>query len=119
VSRSSVVLIGLAGALMVALVAITGSSLGADRDAAGVPVAEPNVPRRAFHGAPPLVPHPMSDALAEGSACLPCHVDGGWVPSLGAYAPVVPHPELQSCWQCHVAQRATSVFERPSARGTR
>jgi hypothetical protein len=77
VRRSPVVLIGLAGVLMAAFVSVAGSSL-------------------TLAGAPPLVPHPVSDALAEGKACLPCHADGGWAPSFGAYAPVVPHPELQS-----------------------
>ena len=101
--RSPVVLIGLAGVLMAAFVAMRAES------SVQWPLA----------GAPPLVPHPVSDALAEGKACLPCHADGGWAPSFGAYAPVVRHPELQSCWQCHVAQTVTSVFERPPSPGPR
>jgi len=127
VRRSPVVLIGLAGVLMAAFVSVAGSSLEADRDGAVTMLAEPNArrplavydARRTYLGAPPVVPHPVSDALAEGKACLPCHADGGWAPSFGAYAPVVPHPELQSCWQCHVAQTVTSVFERPSHPGPR
>jgi cytochrome c-type protein NapB len=121
VRRSPIVLIGLAGVLMAAFVSVAGSSLGADRDATVTTLAEPNAQRtlavyyarRAYPGAPPVIPHPVGDALAEGKACLPCHADGGWAPAFGAYAPVVPHPELQSCGQCHVTQRVTSVF-RPA-----
>jgi nitrate reductase cytochrome c-type subunit len=130
VRRSPAVLMGLAGVLMAAFASVAGSSLGADRDDAGRTLAVYDA-RRAYLGAPPVVPHPVSDALAEGKACLPCHADGGWAPSFGAYAPVVPHPELQSCWQCHVARTVTGDFrpaasstaapalERPPDRGTR
>jgi nitrate reductase (cytochrome), electron transfer subunit len=119
------VLIGLAVVLMAAFVSVAGSSLGADRDATVTTVAEPNAQRtlavyyarRAFPGAPPVIPHPVFDALAEGKACLPCHAQGGWAPIFGGYAPVVPHPDLQSCWQCHVPQTANSVF-RPTAWST-
>jgi nitrate reductase (cytochrome), electron transfer subunit len=66
--------------------------------------------RRAFPGAPPVIPHPIGDAGPLDGGCLACHRDGGWVPHLGAYAPVVPHPELTSCRQCHVPQETPGVF---------
>jgi cytochrome c-type protein NapB len=66
--------------------------------------------RRAYPGAPPVIPHHVEDAQAGGKACLACHADGGWAPKFGAYAPVVPHPELVSCRQCHVPERTKSVF---------
>lgn len=67
--------------------------------------------RRAYPGAPPIIPHPLADATSYGGrTCLACHADGGWVPKLDAYAPVTPHPELTSCVQCHVPAAASSLF---------
>jgi cytochrome c-type protein NapB len=60
--------------------------------------------RRAYPGAPPVVPHPVDEGQAFGKACLACHAEGGWVPRFEAYAPVTPHPEMTSCRQCHVPQ---------------
>jgi cytochrome c-type protein NapB len=67
-------------------------------DYAAMP-AEPNTrrrlavfyARRAYPGAPPVIPHHVEDAQAGGKACLSCHADGGWAPKLDGYAPVVPH----------------------------
>ena len=86
-------------------------------DYASMP-AEPNVRRtfavyygrRAYPGAPPVVPHAVEDAEAGGKTCLACHASGGWAPRFGAYAPVVPHPELVSCRQCHVPELTKGVF---------
>jgi len=61
-------------------------------------------------GAPPVVPHQVEEAEGGGKACLSCHRDGGWAPRFGAYAPVVPHPELTSCRQCHVPRAAADTF---------
>jgi cytochrome c-type protein NapB len=58
--------------------------------------------RRAYLGAPPVIPHPVDERDAFGKACLACHGDGGWVARFEAYTPVTPHPELTSCRQCHV-----------------
>jgi cytochrome c-type protein NapB len=60
--------------------------------------------RRAYPGAPPLIPHAVGEGDAFGKACLACHGGGGWVPRFEAYAPVTPHPEMLSCRQCHVPQ---------------
>jgi len=60
--------------------------------------------RRAYPGAPPVIPHETFDEQAfGGKGCLNCHANGDYVPGLKAYAPVTPHPELTSCKQCHVA----------------
>lgn len=59
--------------------------------------------RRAFPGAPPSIPHQIFDERRDGKSCLACHADGEYVPFLKAYAPVVPHPEMLNCRQCHVA----------------
>ena len=58
--------------------------------------------RRAYPGAPPVIPHPVDEREAFGNACLSCHGGGGWAPRFEAYAPVTPHPEMISCRQCHV-----------------
>jgi cytochrome c-type protein NapB len=68
---------------------------------------------RAYPGAPPAIPHPVADPAAYGgAACLTCHGDGGWVPSLNAYTPVTPHPALVNCGGCHVAGSKAPVFRR-------
>jgi cytochrome c-type protein NapB len=67
--------------------------------------------RRAYPGAPPAIPHAVDERQMGGRACLACHAGGGWVPRLDAYAPVTPHPELVSCRQCHVPERAQRPFQ--------
>lgn len=79
--------------------------------------------RRAYPGAPPVIPHPLADATSYGGrTCLACHSDGGWVQKLDAYAPVTPHPELASCMMCHVPASSTAPFDgstfQPAARST-
>ncbi len=60
--------------------------------------------RRAFPGAPPVIPHPTFDERSiGGKACMGCHAEGGFVPFLKAYAPVTPHPEMSNCKQCHAS----------------
>ena len=60
--------------------------------------------RRAYPGAPPVIPHEIFDPQSfGGKGCLSCHANGDYVPSMKLYAPVTPHPELESCRQCHVA----------------
>lgn len=67
---------------------------------------------RAFHGAPPSIPHPIIDDLKMGEkSCLKCHENGGFVSKFKAYAPVVPHPEKVNCRQCHVTRKTNIVFK--------
>ncbi len=67
---------------------------------------------RAYPGAPPAIPHPLeSEQGIGGKVCLQCHENGGFVPKYNAYAPVVPHPELISCRQCHVAMKSPGKFK--------
>lgn len=58
--------------------------------------------RRAYDGAPPVVPHEVDPFSYGANDCLQCHASGDFVPSMEAYAPIVPHPELESCNSCHV-----------------
>jgi cytochrome c-type protein NapB len=65
---------------------------------------------RAYIGAPPVVPHAVDDQSFGGNSCLQCHETGDYVPKLEAYAPIVPHPELINCNQCHVAVKTDELF---------
>lgn len=67
--------------------------------------------RRAYPGAPPVIPHAIADPTSFGGrTCLACHGDGGWAPAFGAYAPVTPHPDFGNCVQCHVASSDVAPF---------
>jgi cytochrome c-type protein NapB len=68
--------------------------------------------RRAYPGAPPVIPHAVDEGEAFGRACLACHAEGGWAPKFEAYAPVTPHPEMISCRQCHVPAPAGAAEGR-------
>lgn len=57
---------------------------------------------RAFPGAPPRIPHGLTDEEFRDGRCSTCHERGGYVARFAAYAPVTPHPEFTQCLQCHV-----------------
>lgn len=62
--------------------------------------------RRAFDGAPPVVPHPIR---ASGAAeCLACHGEGFVLGNRRAGR--IPHDAYASCTQCHVS--ASAPFAR-------
>jgi nitrate reductase (cytochrome), electron transfer subunit len=74
--------------------------------------------RRAFSGAPPVIPHAILDENTfGGKACLQCHQNGGYVEQFKAYAPVTPHPELINCKQCHVPVNTNSLFKATAFEG--
>lgn len=54
--------------------------------------------RRAFDGAPPVVPHPI-DQMSVAS-CIACHGEGLVIG--GRAAPKISHPLYASCTQCHI-----------------
>lgn len=67
---------------------------------------------RAYHGAPPSIPHIVKEELSMGgNTCLQCHENGGFVEKFNAYAPVAPHPKMLNCRQCHVAQNTEILFK--------
>jgi len=53
--------------------------------------------RRAFNGAPPVIPHAVADT--NDAACYACH--GGGIRIAGHKASVMSHPFLANCLQCH------------------
>lgn len=67
---------------------------------------------RAFHGAPPSIPHEVASERSMGeNTCLKCHENGGYVDKFEAFAPVTPHPEMVNCRQCHVPQKNQTLFK--------
>lgn len=67
---------------------------------------------RAYHGAPPTIPHALDDERTfGGKTCLQCHENGGYVDKYKAYTPVTPHPELVNCRQCHVPEYTSKPFK--------
>lgn len=62
---------------------------------------------RAYPGAPPRIPHGLTEEEFRGSLCNSCHARGGFVPRFGAYTPVTPHPEWSACLQCHAPDAMT------------
>lgn len=57
---------------------------------------------RAYPGAPPRIPHGLTDREFRENLCNSCHARGGYAPRFGTYTPVTPHPEYSDCLQCHV-----------------
>jgi cytochrome c-type protein NapB len=72
-----------------------GPASAADRQA----VQAVRASRRAFPGAPPVVPHPI-DQMSTAS-CLACHAEGLSI-GKGVRAPKMSHALLTNCTQCHV-----------------
>lgn len=66
--------------------------------------------RRAYAGAPPIIPHAVENDGVINDDCLSCHQDGGYVPEYNAYTPITPHPEMGNCRQCHVPQTVEGLF---------
>ena len=66
---------------------------------------------RAYHGAPPTIPHEVDERNMGENSCLKCHQNGGYVDKYKAYAPIVPHPDMINCRQCHVAVKTSTVFK--------
>ncbi len=56
--------------------------------------------RRAYNGAPPIIPHPIDQLTA--TSCLLCHGEGKRIGDRIAHK--MPHQNYASCTQCHVEQ---------------
>src|SRR5262245_65921888 len=52
--------------------------------------------RRAYPGAPPVIPHPVDEHDAFGKACLACHGSGGLVPRCEYFVIITQHTTLPS-----------------------
>ena len=101
-------------ALWIATLGLVAATLGCQERPAVEVVATPHatrVERRAYTGAPPVIPH-----APLGADCVVCHTrEGRAVPSIG-YAPANPHDDsalagaLSNCRQCHVFINSESSF---------
>lgn len=65
---------------------------------------------RAYPGAPPRIPHALTEDEFRFTSCGNCHERGGFVPRFGAYTPITPHPQYANCLQCHVPEQTSSNF---------
>jgi cytochrome c-type protein NapB len=72
---------------------------------------------RAFPGAPPRVPHGLTQEEYRTQRCKVCHERGGYAARFGAYAPVTPHPEFGECLQCHVPEAMSVGVALPDRTG--
>jgi nitrate reductase (cytochrome), electron transfer subunit len=91
---------------------IRPGDLAVTPDAAPRPQAHPRTlaihrSLRAYPGAPPRIPHGLTDAEFRQNLCNSCHARGGFAPRFGTYAPVTPHPEFTECLQCHAPDAMT------------
>jgi cytochrome c-type protein NapB len=66
--------------------------------------------RRAYNGAPPIIPHPVENTT--DAACYACHGNG--VKMAGLKASVMSHQFLGNCVQCH-APMAPAPFQNVDA----
>jgi cytochrome c-type protein NapB len=104
--------------LGLALVALVGSCHRAPTEPAGPAPSAVRAERRAFDGAPPVVPHPRL-----GGACANCHATAAReVPGVGL-APPNPHlhtvgmSTASRCEQCHVFKTTDAAFAASDFRG--
>ena len=63
---------------------------------------------RLYAGAPPVIPHEIDDTDGDGE-CMDCHEDGGEAGD-EKVAPMVAHPQLVNCRQCHTPQIGKKDF---------
>lgn len=74
--------------------------------------------RRAYDGAPPVIPHP-----SFGAACTSCHTSQGIEVKGVGFAPPSPHEKTPGmggsprCQQCHVFQAGESLFAENTFEG--
>jgi nitrate reductase cytochrome c-type subunit len=68
---------------------------------------------RAYPGAPPRIPHGLSDEEFRTGTCGTCHERGGYSIRFAAYTPVTPHPELKPCLGCHAGDDAVAGRTAP------
>jgi cytochrome c-type protein NapB len=70
---------------------------------------------RAYPGAPPRIPHPLSADEFRTGVCRSCHERGGYSLRFAAYVPLTPHAERGVCLQCHVGEDSVMGLADPDA----
>lgn len=71
--------------------------------------------RRAFDGAPPVIPHPIQQDTS--AACLACHAEGLRIKD--RVASKISHPPYANCTQCHAPAGGSDFGERRTEEGSR
>ncbi len=66
--------------------------------------------RRAFDGAPPVIPHPIQQNST--AACLACHAEGLTVKD--RVTSKISHPHFANCTQCHAPALAPDAITEPA-----
>ena len=66
--------------------------------------------RRAFDGAPPVIPHPIQQN--SSAQCLACHANGLMVKD--RVTSRISHPHFANCTQCHVPALAPDAITEPA-----
>ena len=104
--------------LIVALTAAVGCHSAAAEEVPGAGVTKSSAveraARRAYDGAPPVIPH-----VSFGASCTSCHSQRGLAVAGVGFAPPTPHEDTEGvgvtarCRQCHVFRETESEF-RPS-----
>lgn len=70
--------------------------------------------RRAYEGAPPVVPHPIDQMTSTG--CMACHGEGLFIGVVRA--PRMSHEFMTNCTQCHVEQWSSGLAQAPGVATT-
>jgi nitrate reductase (cytochrome), electron transfer subunit len=70
---------------------------------------------RAFPGAPPRIPHGLTQEEFRAGTCKTCHERGGYSSRFAAYVPVTPHPDMGLCLQCHVGDGGITGISQASS----
>ena len=65
---------------------------------------------RQYPGSPPFIPHKVEEPDLAPIECLTCHARGGWTEELKKNTPITPHPEQESCRQCHITVTEANLF---------
>ena len=110
-------------AVLMALLGLSAACAGTPGPDEGAPGRSPapvRAERRAYDGAPPVIPH-----LDFGSACTECHGERGVEVAGVGFSPPSPHEATQGlsalsrCRQCHVEKQTDSTFQGNSFAGLR
>ena len=117
-ARTGVISVRLLGTGLVALLMITGCERAGVRG--GTSPASVRAERRAFDGAPPVIPHGN-----VGATCTECHNERGVAVEDVGFAPPSPHENtmgmsnISRCRQCHVSRETDDMMVANSFVGLR
>ena len=71
--------------------------------------------RRAYDGAPPMIPHSINYRDVE--SCSVCHAQDANVMIAGRRSPAMSHPYMSNCTQCHAPESGLSMLQHSGTVG--